>query len=196
MPKIQNFKFLFLTTLVETLNNFNRDPSHEYTWILGSKSGVYLQRRCLKLLLPYYGNLVNENDKNWQKSKIWISQLWTTYGPKKEQKRKKKAKNSKFQISRRMHDLGERVSFALSEEISFEIFTPIWSHVNKNEKKKKNQKLKILKKKMVWRYGRQVFHKIWLSRQSLFSKFIRLMVRKVFYRQTDVRRRTDARMMI
>ncbi len=46
--------------------------------------------------------------------------------------------------------------------MSFEIFTPIWSYVNENEKKiAKNQKFKILKKKwsgdMVDRYLSQKF---------------------------------------
>ncbi len=48
MPKIQYFKFYYY------FNNFGRDPPQEYTWILGSKSGAYFQRRWrLKLLLQY-----------------------------------------------------------------------------------------------------------------------------------------------
>ncbi len=32
-------------------------------------------------------------------------------------------------------NLGEQICCALSEEMSFEIFSPIWFHVNENEKK-------------------------------------------------------------
>ncbi len=43
------------------------------------------------------------------------------------------------------------------ENLSFENFTPMWYHVNENEKKKslknKNKILKNKTKKMVWRYG-------------------------------------------
>ncbi len=46
--KFQSFKFHY------SLNNFGRDPPHEYAWILGGKSDVFFQRRCrLILLLPY-----------------------------------------------------------------------------------------------------------------------------------------------
>ncbi len=45
---IQNFKFH------NYFNNFGRDTPQEYTWILGSKSVAYFQRRChLKLLLTF-----------------------------------------------------------------------------------------------------------------------------------------------
>ena len=35
--------------------------------------------------------------------------------------------------------LGSKSDCVVSEEMSFETFTPIWSHVNENEKKKKKK---------------------------------------------------------
>ncbi len=35
LPKIQNFKFHY------SFNNFGRDHPQKYTWILGSKSGMF-----------------------------------------------------------------------------------------------------------------------------------------------------------
>ncbi len=57
----------------------------------------------------------------------------------------------------------EWICYVISEEMSFEVISPMWSHANENEKKiVKSQKYKILKKKMVWRYGVKVpFHQIW-----------------------------------
>ncbi len=41
-------------------------------------------------------------------------------------------------------NFGEQIWCGLSEEMSFEIFTPIWSYVDENEKKiVKHQKFKI-----------------------------------------------------
>ncbi len=41
-----------------------------------------------------------------------------------------------------MHEFLEWIVYVLSEEMSFEGFSPIWSHVNENEKKiVKNQKM-------------------------------------------------------
>ena len=45
--KSKIFKFHY------SFNNFVRDPPQEYTWILGSKSGLLFQRCRLKLLPPY-----------------------------------------------------------------------------------------------------------------------------------------------
>ena len=63
-------------------------------------------------------------------------------------------------------NIGEQICCVLSEEMSFEVFSPIWSHVNKNKKKivKNKKKCKILrnKTKMIWRYFDKVpFHQIW-----------------------------------
>ena len=52
-------------------------------------------------------------------------------------------------LPRSMHDFWEQLCCALSERISFEVFSPIWSHVNETKKKKnrkKTQKYKISKK--------------------------------------------------
>ncbi len=65
LPKIQNFKFHY------PFNNFVRDLSREYTCILGSKSGVFSQRRCrLKLLPPYMVQCLRK------RKKIEISQFF------------------------------------------------------------------------------------------------------------------------
>ncbi len=62
--------------------------------------------------------------------------------------KKSKAKNSKFEISQFFIQLwqrpflgvcmnfGEQIFCALSDKMSFEAFSPIWSHVNENEKEK------------------------------------------------------------
>ena len=60
----------------------------------------------------------------------------------------------------------EWICYVISEEI-FEVFSPIWSHVNETEKKiVKKSKMqnfeKQTKKKKVWRYGEKVpVHQIW-----------------------------------
>ncbi len=43
-----------------------------------------------------------------------------------------------------MH-IGEQTWCVLSSEMLFEAFTPIWSHVSENEKKKKKKKLENIK---------------------------------------------------
>ena len=66
--KIWNFTIL-LTTLLET-------PPHEYTWILGSKSGGLFQRRCHLQLLPPYGPILTKTKKIGKNKKIQISQFF------------------------------------------------------------------------------------------------------------------------
>ncbi len=52
----------YISSLTTMLNG--RDPPQEYTWNLGSKSGVYFQRRCrLKLLIPYVPMLTGTEKK-------------------------------------------------------------------------------------------------------------------------------------
>ncbi len=56
-----------------------------------------------------------------------------------------------------MLDFFEWICNVISEEMSFDLFSPIWSHVNKNEKKIVKEKCKILKKKgNFWRYGEKL----------------------------------------
>ena len=57
-------------------------------------------------------------------------------------------------------NFGEQIWCVLSEEMSFQIFSPIWFHVNENKKKnckKSNiqnfEKQTNEKKKLVWRHG-------------------------------------------
>ncbi len=40
-------------------------------------------------------------------------------------------------------DFGEQIWGVLSEQMSFEIFTPLWSHVNENEKMANIQKFQL-----------------------------------------------------
>ena len=61
MSKIQNFKFH------NSLYNFGGDPPQEYTWILGSKSGVFFQRRCRLKLLPPCGPMLTKTKKKMAK---------------------------------------------------------------------------------------------------------------------------------
>ena len=66
-----------------------------------------------------------------------------------------------------MQDFLEWICYVLSEEM-FDIFSPIWSHVNEHKKKfgkkskMQNFEKQTNKKKMVLRYGKKVpFHQIW-----------------------------------
>ncbi len=66
--------------------------------------------------------------------------------PKKEQKICQKSKIGNFTIlyttlvdilHMSMHEFWGQICCVLSDKMSFEDFSPIWSHVNENEKKKK-----------------------------------------------------------
>ncbi len=54
-----------------------------------------------------------------------------------------------------MH-IGEQTWCVLSSEMLFEAFTPIWSHVSENEKKKKKKIGKYLKFQIL-----QFFEQLW-----------------------------------
>ncbi len=58
---IQNFKFHY------SFNDFGGDPPQEYTWILGSKSGVFFKRRCGLKLLPLYCHMLTKMKKKMAK---------------------------------------------------------------------------------------------------------------------------------
>ncbi len=118
---ISNYTIL-LTTLVETLPR----SIHEFWEANLAKSGVFFQRRWHLRLLPPYDPILTKTKINY--------------------------KNPKFEISQFFEQLWERpllgvcmffgvnLKFCVpSEEISFESFSPIWSHVNENEKKKCNK---------------------------------------------------------
>ncbi len=75
LPQIQYFEFHY------SFNKFDRDSPQEYIWILGSKSGVFFQRRCrLKLcpdLVPYVNEDIKKNGKNSKfESSQFFEQLW------------------------------------------------------------------------------------------------------------------------
>ena len=54
-------------------------------------------------------------------------------------------------------NFGEQICCIFSDKISFEFLSPMWHHVNENEKKNRkimqNFEKKKKRKKMVWRYG-------------------------------------------
>ncbi len=76
---------------------------------------------------------------------------------KNKKKNNKIVKNQEFEISQIFTQPGQRFflglrmnfeeqfSYVLSEELSFEVFSPLWPDVNENEKNGKIQKCKILK---------------------------------------------------
>ena len=71
MPKVQNFKFH------NAFNNFGRDTFQEYTWILGSKSGVILsEEMSFETFIPTRPH-VNENEEKLAKIQNFTI-LWTS----------------------------------------------------------------------------------------------------------------------
>ncbi len=70
----------------------------------------------------------------------WLQCYTAKKKKKKNQKKKKKRKEKKFKnltsvetLSRSIHDFLEQIWLMLWEKMSFETFTPIWSHVNEND---------------------------------------------------------------
>ena len=70
--------------------------------------------------------------------------------------------------------LGEWIWCAISEEMSFEVFTPVWSHVNDNEKKNRKKKsiFKILKKGKERKNTRNTIFSQWLGLSIISSPLV------------------------
>ena len=110
------------------------DPSYEYAWILGSKSVVYFQTRCLN-----------------------FSPIWSHVN-------EKKKKNPKFEISPILIQVWYRPSlevctgfwewwicYVLSEEMSFEVFLPYGLMLTTTKKKWLNLKTEKQCLEMRWK---------------------------------------------
>ncbi len=105
IAKIWNFTILY-AILVDTLPR----SMHEF---LGANP-LCIFRQCHKKVLL-------QKKKKWQKSKIWnFTNLYTTL-----------IEN----LPRSMHEFLGVIMLWNFEEMSFEVFSPIWSHVNENETK-------------------------------------------------------------
>ena len=120
MPKIQSLKFHnSWYNLGETLPR----SMHE---LFGSESVVHYQTRCCLKFFLLYGPMLTKTKKKWQSPKFEISpifvQLW---------------QRPSLEVCM---NFWEWISYVISEEMSFEVFCLIWSHVNKKKRnfEKKN----------------------------------------------------------
>ena len=114
--KSKIWNFTIYTTLVEPLPR----SMHGF----GGANLLCTFRQDEDVVWNFFSHMVpcerkwKKKKKKWQKSKIWnFASLYTTL---------------EETLSRIMHEFFEWICYVISEEMSFEVFSPIWSHPNGN----------------------------------------------------------------